>query len=68
MRQKSVRGGLLYPHILNVTVKRCCQAAFGSKGTVHNAHVQQMHYKIDWLNQERSDFYQSMHVVLNLLL
>ena len=35
-----------YLDILNITVKRCCQAAFGSKGDMHNAHIQQMHHKI----------------------
>ena len=35
-----------YPHILNIVVRRCCHAAFGSKGDMTNIHVQQMHYKI----------------------
>ena len=56
-----------FPHILNTTVKRCCQAAFGSKGNMHNVHIQQMHYKIAWFYHERPNFYQFMYVVLNLL-
>ena len=51
-----------YPHVLNITVRRCCQVAFGS-----NPHIQQLHYKIAWLHHEKPNFYQSMYTILELL-
>ena len=39
-----------YPHVLNITVRRCCQAAFGSNGDMSNPHIQQLHYKIALLH------------------
>ena len=32
------------PHILNITVRRSCQAAFGSEGDMNHAHICQLHY------------------------
>ena len=56
-----------YPHVLNITVRRCCQAAFGSKGDMSNPHIQQLHYKIAWLHHEGPNVYQSMYTILGLL-
>ena len=56
-----------YPHVLNITIRRCCQAGFGSKGDMDNAHICQLHYKIAWVHHERPNFYKSMYVVLKIL-
>ena len=56
-----------YLHELNITVRRCCQAGFGSKGDIDNAHICQLHYKIAWVHHERPNFYKSMNVVLKIL-
>ena len=55
-----------YPHVLNISVRRCCQAAFGSKGDMSNPCIQQLHYKIAWLHQKRPNFYKSMYAILGL--
>ena len=34
-----------FPHILNITIRRCSQAAIGSKGDMHSSHIQQLQYK-----------------------
>ena len=56
-----------YPHALSITVRRSCQAAFGSKGDMNNAHICQLQYKIGWLHHERPNFYKNMYVVLGIL-
>ena len=56
-----------YPHVLNITLRRSCQAAFGSKGDMNNAHICQLQYKIGWLHHERPNFYKNMYVVLDIL-
>ena len=55
-----------YPHVLNIVVRRCCQAAFGSKADMTNIHVQQMHYKIGWVRHEKSEFYKSTYKRLGI--
>ena len=35
-----------YPQVLNITVRKSCQAAFGCKGDMNNAHICQLQYKI----------------------
>ena len=54
-------------HVLNISVRRCCQAAFGSKDDMSNPHIQQLSNKISWLHHERPNFYQSMYTILGLL-
>ena len=56
-----------YPHVLNIVVRRSCQAAFGSKGDMTNKHVQQLHHKIALVHHEKPDFYQSMYKTLEIL-
>ena len=56
-----------YPHFLNIVVHRACQSASGSKGGMLNIHVQQMHYKIGWVQHAKPEFYQSMYVNLGIL-
>ena len=56
-----------YPHVLNIVLRRCCQAAFGSKGDMTNIHVQQTHYKIAWVHQEKQEFYKSVCKILGIL-
>ena len=44
-----------YLHVLNIIVciiYRCCQAGFGSKGDMDNAHICQLHYKIACVHHE----------------
>ena len=56
-----------YLHVLNITVRRCCQAGFGSKGDMDNAHICQLHYKITLVHHERPNVYKSIYVVLKIL-
>ena len=56
-----------YPHVLSVTVRRSCQAAFGFKGDMNNAHICQLQYKFGWLHHERPNFYKNMYVFLGIL-
>ena len=56
-----------YLHVLNITVRRCCQAGFGSKGDMDNAHICQLHYKITWVHHERPNFCKSIYVEPHLL-
>lgn len=56
-----------YPHVLNIVVRRCCNAAFGSKGDMANTHVQQMQYKVAWVHHQKPEFYQSMYKILGIL-
>ena len=51
-------------YIHNITVRRCCQTGFGSKGDMDNAHICQLHYKIAWFHHE---IYKSIYVVLKIL-
>ena len=55
-------------YLFNITVRRCCQAGFGSKGDTDNAHICQLHYKIAWVHHERPNFYKSIYAaVLKIL-
>ena len=56
-----------YPHVLNIKVRRSCQAAFGSKGDMNNAHIYEPQYKIGWLHHEIPIFCKKMYVVLGIL-
>ena len=56
-----------YPHVLNITVRRCCQIGFGFKGDMDDAHICQLHYKIAWVHRVRPNFSKSMYVVLKIL-
>ena len=55
-----------YPHFLNTVVRRCCQAAFGSKDDMININVRQMHHKIAWVH-EKPELYKSMYKLLGFL-
>ncbi|XP_068721450.1 uncharacterized protein [Montipora capricornis] len=56
-----------YPHILNIMLRRMCQAGFGAKGDMNNNHVLQLLYKISWLHHERPSQYKAMYVSLGIL-
>ena len=56
-----------YPHILNIMLRRMCQAGFGTKGDMNNNHVLQLLYKVSWLHHERPSQYKSMYVSLGIL-
>ena len=44
-----------YPHVLNIMLRRMCQAGFGAKGDMNNIHVLQLLYKgwLAWLHHQR---------------
>ena len=56
-----------YPHVLNIMLRRMCQAGFGAKGDMNNNHVLQLLYKISWLHHERPSQYKAMYVSLGIL-
>ena len=56
-----------YPHVLNIMLRRMCQAGFGAKGDMNNNHVLQLLYKVSWLHHERPSQYKSMYVSLGIL-
>ena len=56
-----------YPHILNIMLRRMCQAGFGAKGDMNNNHVLQLLYKISWLHHECPSQYKAMYVSLGIL-
>ena len=56
-----------YPHVLNIMLRRMCQAGFGAKGDMSNPHVLQLLYKISWLHHERPSQYKVMYVSLGIL-
>ena len=56
-----------YAHVLNIMLRRMCQAGFGAKGDMNNNHVLQLLYKVSWLHHERPSQYKSMNVSLGIL-
>ena len=56
-----------YPHVLNIMLRRMCQAGFGAKGDMSNPHVLQLLYKISWLHHEHPSQYKVMYVSLGIL-
>ena len=54
------------PDVLNITLRRFCQAGFGPR-VMDNAHIFQLHYKTAWVHDERPNFYKSIYVVLKML-
>ena len=56
-----------YPHVVNIMMRRMCQARFGTKGDMSNPHVLQLLYNISWLHHERSSQYKVMYVSLGIL-
>ena len=56
-----------YPHVLNIMLRRMCQAGFGAKGDINNNHVLQLLYKVSWLHHERPSQHKSMYVSLGIL-
>jgi len=55
------------PLILNIMLRRMCQAGFGAKGDRNNKHVLQLLYKISWLHHEHPSQYKAMYVSLGIL-
>ena len=56
-----------HPHVLNIMLRRMCQAGFGAKGDMNNNHVLQLLYKVSLLHHERPSQYKSMYVSLGIL-
>ena len=55
-----------YPHVLNIMLRRMCQAGFGAKGDMSNPHVLQLLYKISWHHHKRPSQYKVMYISLGI--